>query len=150
MIGDSGWIAAHIPHRGNMCLLDRVLEWDDERVRCAALSHRDPGNPLRAGGMLSAVHGIEYAAQAMAVHRALRELDDEARAPRGMLASVRDVTLHVDRLDDIGGEIAVDANRVSGDLDVVLYEFRIDAGGRVLVSGRVAALLDVDRLAERR
>ena len=54
-----------------MCLLDAVLDWDDARITCRATSHADPANPLRADGRLGAANGIEYAAQAMAVHGAL-------------------------------------------------------------------------------
>jgi predicted hotdog family 3-hydroxylacyl-ACP dehydratase len=54
-----------------MCLLDDVLSWDASRIRCRSASHRTPDNPLRAHGRLGAACGIEYAAQAMAVHGAL-------------------------------------------------------------------------------
>lgn len=68
---DHAWIAAHIPHQGDMCLLDRVVKWDEQRIQCQAGSHRLGDNPLRSRDRLSAACGIEYAAQAMAVHGAL-------------------------------------------------------------------------------
>ncbi|EHP44730.1 3-hydroxylacyl-(acyl carrier protein) dehydratase-like protein [Cupriavidus basilensis OR16] len=49
------WIAAHIPHQGTMCLLDSVLDWSPEFIRCEATSHSHPDNPLRAHGRLAAV-----------------------------------------------------------------------------------------------
>src|SRR5213075_1172850 len=64
-------IARRIPHQGSMCLLDRVLEWDAEHIRCEATGHSQPDHPLRAHGRLGAACGVEYAAQAMAVHGAL-------------------------------------------------------------------------------
>ena len=54
-----------------MCLLDEVLSWDATRIRCRSNTHRTADNPLRAHGRLGAACGIEYAAQAMAVHGAL-------------------------------------------------------------------------------
>jgi len=60
-----------LPHRGAMCLLDEVIEWAPRSIRCAASSHRDPGNPLRGPLGLSSMAGIEYGAQAMALHGAL-------------------------------------------------------------------------------
>ena len=48
------WIEAHIPHRGAMCLLDGVLEWDARHIVCRASSHRDAANPMRIGGTLPA------------------------------------------------------------------------------------------------
>ena len=48
-----------------------VLSWDATRIRCRSATHRSPDNPLRLHGRLGAACGIEYAAQAMAVHGAL-------------------------------------------------------------------------------
>ncbi|PYI82543.1 MAG: phosphotransferase, partial [Verrucomicrobia bacterium] len=60
-----------IPHSGLMCLLDSVIEWDDQSIICISNTHRDPANPLRREGQLSAVHAFEYGAQAAAVHGGL-------------------------------------------------------------------------------
>ena len=73
-------IAARIPHQGSMCLLDTVVDWSDTSISCSAISHRDPANPLRAEARLGAANGIEYAAQAMAVHgRLLAQAGDQPR-----------------------------------------------------------------------
>ena len=57
-------IRALIPHAGLMCLLDRVLQWDDESIVCVSQTHRDSNNPLRRDRRLSALHAVEYGAQA--------------------------------------------------------------------------------------
>jgi predicted hotdog family 3-hydroxylacyl-ACP dehydratase len=99
---------------------------------------------LRAHGRLAAACGIEYAAQAMAVHGAL--LASGAGAPRpGMLASLRGVTLHVGRLDDIAADLIVEAARFSGDGNNVIYDFSLRANGRILLEGRAAVILDAQR-----
>ncbi|MBR8238745.1 hotdog family protein [Burkholderia sp. AU42008] len=138
---DHAWIAAHIPHAGAMCVLDSVDAWDAERIRCTATRHRDPHNPLRTHGRLASVCGIEYAAQAMAVHGALLGAP-EARPRVGYLASVRNVDAFVDRLDTFEAPLIVDAQRVSGDGRSVLYDFALRCGERVLLSGRAAVMLD--------
>ena len=138
---DHAWIAAHIPHASAMCVLDSVDAWDAERIRCTATRHRDPHNPLRAHGRLASVCGIEYAAQAMAVHGALLGAP-EARPRVGYLASVRNVDAFVDRLDTFEAPLIVDAQRVSGDGRSVLYDFALRCGERVLLSGRAAVMLD--------
>ena len=61
-----------IPHSGLMCLLDEVVQWDDRSIACVSNTHRDPANPLRRQGRLSAVHAFEYGAQAAAIHGGLR------------------------------------------------------------------------------
>jgi predicted hotdog family 3-hydroxylacyl-ACP dehydratase len=143
---DRAWIAAHIPHQGSMCLLDAVSEWSDAAIACRASSHADPANPLRAEGRLGAANGIEYAAQAMAIHGALIAGDD-AEPRQGYLTSVRSVSLHVPRLDDLPGELDVRAERLSGDANHILYQFSLSHAGRCLLEGRAAVVLDASSLS---
>jgi len=144
-------IALRIPHQGSMCLLERVSAWDTRQIRCEASSHRNSDNPLRAHGRLGAACGIEYAAQAMAVHGALlAEADSAAASPRptmGYLVSVRGVTLHVDRLDDLSDALSIHAERLSGDSSTILYSFTLHAGTKRLLGGRAAVILDAHGLA---
>jgi len=144
---DHTWIAAHIPHQGDMCLLDSVVDWSENAISCRAISHTDPANPLRAANRLGAATGIEYAAQAMAIHGALLAGQDDA--PRqGYLTSVRSVSLHVDRLDDLSGPLDVQAERLSGDANNILYQFSVGHAGRCLLAGRAAVVLDAAALTK--
>ena len=138
---DRAWIAERIPHQGTMCLLDRVIEWSAETIRCVATGHRLPDHPLRSHGALHAAAGIEYAAQAMAVHGALGS-GDGGRPRAGFLASVRSVALFVERLDDIDSEIEIAAQRLGGDGNNVIYEFQLTSCARPLLSGRATVILD--------
>jgi predicted hotdog family 3-hydroxylacyl-ACP dehydratase len=138
-------IAQRIPHQGRMCLLDRVAQWDDSRIVCTASSHRALDNPLRANDRLGAACGVEYAAQAMAVHGALLAQADAA--PRvGYLASVRAVELCVPRLDDLAGDLHITAERITGDANNILYRFTVAADGQTLLTGRAAVVLDATLL----
>ena len=138
---DRAGILARIPHQGSMCLLAQVTAYDEHRVHCLADSHHDADNPLRAHGRLAAACGIEYAAQAMAVHGAL--LAPPAAAPQaGYLASVRGVDFHVARLDDIADPLEIVAERLSGSDNSILYQFTVSAAGRPLLSGRASVILD--------
>jgi predicted hotdog family 3-hydroxylacyl-ACP dehydratase len=142
---DHGWIAAHIPHQGSMCLLDRVNDWSEQYIVCEAVSHTDPQNPLRDAGRLGAATGVEYAAQAMAVHGALLAQTDAAPT-QGYLTSVRGLSLHVDRLDDQTGPLRVTAERLSGDARLILYQFSLHCGERCLLEGRASVVLDTQSL----
>jgi predicted hotdog family 3-hydroxylacyl-ACP dehydratase len=135
------WIESHIPHRGTMCLLEEVLSWDEVHARCRSSTHRRADNPLRANGRLGAACGIEYAAQAMAVHGALLAERSGDRAAPGMLASVRNVQLRVERLDDVAGDVIAAVQWLAGDAHSALYEFSITATDRVLLTGRAAIAL---------
>lgn len=141
MVLNHAAIAARIPHHGNMCLLDAVLDWSETAISCRAISHTDPSNPLRAAGRLGAANGIEYAAQAMAVHGSL--LSQASDKPRqGYLTSVRSVQLHISRLDNLLGEISIKAERLAGDSSHILYQFSLSHAGRYLLEGRAAVILD--------
>lgn len=145
MLIDHARIAGMIPHAGSMCLLHGVLRWDSESIACLARNHRDDGNPLRAGGMLPALCGIEYAAQAMAVHGGLSGVVD-GRPRAGFLAAVRDVKCAVRRLDDIAGDLLVEAVRQMGDASRVVYGFVLRTGDVELLSGRATVVLDASEL----
>ena len=126
-----------IPHSGLMCLLDEVTEWDDQSITCVSNTHRDPGNPLRRDGRLSAVHAFEYGAQAAAVHGGLRARVTGATAAPGYLAALRDGRLFVGSLDDIDSALQVEALRLFGDGVNCVYECRVSARDRLLAEGRI-------------
>ncbi|MBP0444796.1 phosphotransferase [Roseomonas sp. SSH11] len=132
-------IMPQVPHAGAMRLLDRVIAHDADRILCAAMSHRDPANPLRRDGMLPAVCGVEYALQAMAAHGALT--GDGAAQPPGYLASLRGVSLQVARLDDVAAELRVEARALSRAARGFVYEFRVLAGDVPLISGQAAIII---------
>jgi predicted hotdog family 3-hydroxylacyl-ACP dehydratase len=131
-------IARLLPHAGAMCLLEAVVAWDADSIACRATSHRDPGNPLRGPGGLSAIAGVEYAAQAVAVHGGLLE----KTTPRvGYLAALREVVALAERLDTEPADLEIRATRVAAESGRLLYDFRIEAAGRELLKGRLSVVL---------
>lgn len=139
---DHTWIKAHIPHQGSMCLLDSVVSWDEAKIVCKTVSHLFSSNPLRYQNKLGIANGIEYAAQALAVHSALLS-DNKPTPAAGYLASVRNVSWHTHYLDDVGPELIVRAERLSVFNLMVLYSFSLhDDAERLLLSGRTSVLLD--------
>ncbi|MEZ5706643.1 MAG: hydroxymyristoyl-ACP dehydratase [Burkholderiaceae bacterium] len=128
-----------------MCLLERVLAWDGRQIVCEAVSHTAVDNPLRADDRLGAATGVEYAAQAMARHGALLAPTD-CEPTQGYLTSVRGLSLHVPRLDDVEGALRVSAERLSGDDRLILYEFQLHHGERCLLEGRASVVLDARAL----
>jgi predicted hotdog family 3-hydroxylacyl-ACP dehydratase len=145
---DRTWIERNIPHHGRMCLLDEVTEWDARRIRCRSGTHRLPDHPLRSHGRLGIACGIEYAAQAMAVHgalaggAALAGFQGKAGPEAGFLASLRDVRLQVLRLDDIEADLVCEAALVAGGAGSALYEFALRSEARRLLSGRATVVFD--------
>ncbi|PJJ96717.1 phosphotransferase [Lysobacteraceae bacterium NML91-0213] len=130
-----------VPHQGAMCLWDRVLDWDDTRIRLATATHRDPAHPLRGAQGLRAVHLCEYGAQAMAVHGGLRGHEAGLPVRPGMLVALRGIRLHVPYIDAFDGELVGEAEAVAESADSQQYAFRILHGDRLLAEGRAAVML---------
>jgi predicted hotdog family 3-hydroxylacyl-ACP dehydratase len=141
LIFSAAQIARLIPHADGMCLLAGVRRFDPQSIACSATSHRLLQNPLREQGMLHAVCGVEYAAQAMAVHGALLHGPGD-RPPRGgRLAGVRSLELKVSRLDDIDADLDICATLIMGDENSMVYEFAVGDGARNLMTGKATIVL---------
>jgi predicted hotdog family 3-hydroxylacyl-ACP dehydratase len=138
-------IAALVPHQGTMCLLARVDAWDAQGIVCHATNHRDPEHPLRTrSGLLSSCL-IEYAAQAMALHGALRGGAAASAARPGLLAAARQVRLGLLKLDDLPrlhpDELRIEATCQAADERQLLYGFTARHGATQLASGRITVVL---------
>lgn len=143
---DHAGIEALVPHRDAMCLLDRMVAWDANRIECVATNHRDPTHPLRTRTGLMASAAIEYAAQAAALHGGLVAQASGASVAPGYLASAREVRLAAWRLDDLPpasiDELQISAQRQAGDSTRLLYAFSVAHDGREIAAGRLAVVLD--------
>lgn len=124
-----------------MCLLDEVQSWDASHIVCLSNSHLAKDNPLRSKNRLHAVCGVEYAAQAMAVHGALLSSKPTAA---GYLVSVRNLKLNRLYLDDTVEKLSVNAKRLMGGPDGLVYEFLVNAHMETILSGRATILLSPD------
>ncbi len=140
---DRAGIEARIPHRGRMCLLERMTAWSAGSIECVAVNQGDLDHPLRTASGLLASAAIEYAAQAMALHGALCASAAGEQASPGFLASARDVRLHEWRLDALAGELVVAADRQAADGGRILYGFALRHDGREIAAGRLAVVLNV-------
>jgi predicted hotdog family 3-hydroxylacyl-ACP dehydratase len=130
-----------IPHHGTMCLLNTVEWWDETSILCTTASHRDATNPLRRDNRLEAICGLEYAAQAMAVHVGLLDQGKERRLTVGYLGAVKNLMLQATHLDDVKGNLTVQATRLVGEVNGFIYAFRVSAEQQELLDGRASIFL---------
>jgi predicted hotdog family 3-hydroxylacyl-ACP dehydratase len=87
----------------------------------------------------------------MAVHGALAHgalaaagAAKDSRPEAGFLAGLRDVRLHVLRLDDIEADLICEAALVAGDRGGALYEFAVTSEAQRLLSGRATVVFDAN------
>lgn len=141
------WIEQHIPHRGTMCLLDEVVEWNATHIRCRTDSHRWAVHPLKSHGRIGVACGIEYAAQSMAIHGALTAAAGSAPPAAGLLASLREVRMFTERLDTLDAELICEASQLAGDGGGAMYSFLISAALSPVISGRATVVFDAAKAA---
>ena len=147
----AAWIEAPIPHQGRMCLLDEVLDWSADRIRCSSGGHRAADHPLRAHGRLGIACGIEIGG---ADHgRARRDPGGGLRGQASRGAScqrARRAYVWATRLDDVRiGSASARPCASWATKGTALYEFELRSSASRLISGRATVVLDA-RAASRR
>ena len=127
-----------------MRLIDRVVAYDDERIVCESESHRAANHPLAHEDALSILCGLEYGAQAMAIHGALlaagaRTASD---APRhGYLVAASDLRWSIDRLDHCDAPLTIEAISEFRSGNQVAYRFELRTSEQAVLSGRASVVL---------
>jgi predicted hotdog family 3-hydroxylacyl-ACP dehydratase len=121
-----------LEHAGDMCLLDCTTEWDEQNICCSAPAPQ-AGHPLMRDGRVPAIAGIEYAAQAAALHGAL--LDTVMTRRSGMLASLRGVTLHRSWFPASKKSLMIHAKLRSRTDGGCMYSFEVISGQQTITCG---------------
>lgn len=127
-----------LPHAGSMLMIDGVTAWDEQRICCLSGRHRDPDNPLRRDGRLSAHHAIEFAAQAAAAHGGL--LGDGRKAPLRALAAVRKAHFSRPWLDDLEENLEIVSTLVMLDQKAAIYQASISHKGDNIAGMRLTLM----------
>ncbi|MGI9492994.1 MAG: hypothetical protein ACR2QF_11410 [Geminicoccaceae bacterium] len=127
-----------VPHAEAMLMIDGVTAYDDQRLCCVSLRHQAADNPLRRDGRLSAHHGIEFAAQAAAVHGGL--IDQDNRAPLRALAAVRKASFSRPWLDDLADRLEINADLIMVDRQAAVYQASLSHQGEIIASMRLTLM----------
>jgi predicted hotdog family 3-hydroxylacyl-ACP dehydratase len=133
-------ICSLIPHSEDMCLLDSVDFWDDDKIICISNSHLLESNPLRRHKKLSSIHVLEYAAQAMALHGGLHDREQGKQMTEGYLAALRDVNVNLCELDLLKSELHIEANKILSQGGNMIYTFTVSSEEVQLASGRATVV----------
>ena len=143
-------IEQRLPHAGTMSLLDEIIAADETTLTAQAVSHRDADNPLRIDGKIAMVNGVEYAAQAMAVHGSLmlekRQAvnKEQLEVPQGYIATLRNIELNVPyfpEADSSSEPLLIKVAQLMSDVNGFTYQFDIHCEQKLLISGRITVFL---------
>jgi len=136
-----------IPHADDMCLLDTIVSWDKSQLVAETLSHTKTNNPLRCGDSLNSIHGIEYAAQAMAVHSALLKIEKNSQDKTkkgGYIATVRNVQIQSEYLYSPSSgllPLIISVQVLIQDKQGYTYQFSVTQNNQHLLSGKITIFL---------
>ena len=116
-----------LPHAGRMILLDRVMEWDAERILCERVVR--PGDAFVQATGLPAWTGVELMAQAIAAWNGCQVLAAGGTVRPGFLLGTRAYRADVDAFPP-GTRLLVEAVRnFHDDEGMGAFTCRVDAPG---------------------
>ncbi len=130
-----------LPHGETMCLLDAVESWDSSGIVCIATSHQKRPHPLRNKEQLHSICGLEYAAQAMAVHVGLTSPPPTISSTIGYLGGVRELRIGTSRLDSHMDPLRIFADLLFSQAHNFMYYFKITSNEKSLLSGRASIFI---------
>lgn len=140
MLMDRQAIADLIPHGPGMCMLDELLSWDKDSIKCVSQPYRRSDNPLLYNGRLHCACLVEYCAQAAALHGALLQLD-QRRASLAYLGAVKDLDLSADYVDTATQSLAITARCVVNNSGGSIYLIEAGTAQQLLLSGRIVLVM---------
>lgn len=130
-----------LPQKGAMCLIDAATEVTAEAIVCLATVWLQ-GNPLGEALGVPALHGVEYGAQAAALHRLVRGGDRERSAVSGgLLLQVRELRCFVEYLDQLPQPLRISARCAMASSEIARYVFEIHAADLLALRGELTLKL---------
>jgi len=112
-----------VPHKPPMLLLDRVLAYSNDVVRCEVQIRAD--SPFVEDGQVPAVVGLEYMAQAIAAYAGMTARIEHREFRMGLLLGSRDLRFATDGFA-VGDRLLVEARRTWGENDLGSFACKIE------------------------
>ncbi len=134
-------LSKFLPHGKEMCLLSSVEYWDASSITCLTSTHRNQDNPLRRQGILGIISGLEYAAQAMAVHVGLTTDISEQNASLGYLGAVRNLQISSRTFQQFFEDLTIEACLLLEQRMSFMYSFSMKANQIILLQGRASIFI---------
>lgn len=125
-----------IPHGTSMCLLDGVIEWNEQTITTECHTHFSPTNPLLEKGDLAIVNLIEYGAQTAAIHAALNQTGLSVKRP-AYLGAIKNIEFHCPIISSSTQSIEIKANCINSNPNGAIYLISAEGDGKPLLSGKI-------------
>jgi len=135
---DEATICERLPHAGDVCQIEAVSVCEEDRIVCRTHAHLRAENPLRIGGRLGVLAGVEMAGQAMALHQSLQGGEGPARA--GVVTRAGSLRWTTERLDQLPGVLTIRAMVEVKAGELARYRFLLEHSGSVILEGSLSVL----------
>ncbi|MFC7292571.1 hypothetical protein [Hirschia litorea] len=110
-------ISQVLPHAGDMVLIDEIVSLSADKIECRTQSHRLKNNPLSMAKGLPITAGLEYGAQAVALHGLLNSTPTEThkQSPKldARIIAVKSASWTHDWLDQLDQPLTICATRLT-------------------------------------
>jgi predicted hotdog family 3-hydroxylacyl-ACP dehydratase len=135
-------IELRLPHAGSMNLLHEIINFDQTSLNALAISHLESNNPLRVDGKIATINGVEYAAQAMAVHGSLLSERDGINSPvNGYIASVRNIDIQIPSFPEQASPLKIKVEQLMSNDNGFTYQFYLSCEQQLFISGKITVFL---------
>ena len=128
-------LADLVPHKPPMLLLDRVLSYSTDVVRCEVEIRSD--SRFVEDGQVPAVIGLEYMAQAVAAFAGLTARSEKKEFRMGLLLGSRELRFETDGFA-VGDRLVVEARRTWGESELGHFACQIEREAELLASGTLS------------
>ena len=122
-----------------MSLIDRIIDYDSNYIKCETDSHRTKNNPLTENGTLSSIILVEYASQAAGIHASLNQRELTRGRP-AYIGSIKNVKLFAGFLENIEDTLTLEAICILSNAKGAIYDFNV-THRHPLAEGRVTLVL---------
>ena len=144
-------ISIYLPHKGTMMLIDKIESFTENEIIAKSINHLDINHPLLKENRLGLAIGIEYAAQASAIHSRInaevniQNIDKHlpnvqtSLAPiiPGKLVSVREINCFSKYLNIPKTSLIISAKQEQVSAQALIYSFLVANENQKLISGRL-------------
>lgn len=124
-----------LPHSGNMCLIQNIIDWSESTICCSTTSHLDADNILAIDSRLPAWSGIEYITQALALHGALlKGVEEDPVIKQAFVATIQIVEIFTDDISQYSGFLTIKATIIFNQENSAVFDCSLEYDGEKLLT----------------
>ena len=135
-----------VPHRGAMCLIDRLIEYEEDHGRVAACLGPDSPFIMDDSGTVDPMAMVELVAQSYAAGQGYRDMLAGKRPPEGYLVGISAVLFHKDAF--AGEELIIDVRTEESFDKFFIAAGKVYRGNELLIEVTLTIYINSENIAE--